>query len=41
MNFDYGDEVLLSHMGSTGRPVSEPCVVVGITHVDNEYLAEK
>lgn len=29
--FDYGDSVLLEQPGDTGRSVSEPCAVVGIT----------
>ena len=37
--FDYGDSVLLEQPGDTGRSVSEPCAVVGISLVDNEYLA--
>ena len=32
MSFDYGDEVLAR---------SKPCVVVGMTQVDNEALARK
>ena len=39
MKYDHGDEVLLDTTNETGEAVSIPCVVVGITQVDNEKLS--